>query len=416
MHAVQPSTEQPLPYWPFYQRLLFRFWGTYFILYFFTTWIDIFWLPMAQMMARLLGVKDALETNGMGSGDGIYYYLQIPALLLVTCIISMVWNVADRKRKSYNNAMYGVWVAVRYVLAFFMITYGLSKVYESQFPAPSLHRLVQPYGMSSPMGLAWTFMGASRPFSIFTGLAEALAGLFLLFRQTARPGALQTIVVMSVVVAMNFCYDIPVKIFSTHLLLAGIFVIAPEIPRLCIFLFSGRAIPASKLYMQPLSSKWALISWIVVKPLMMLLIALAMFNMYRYDTGKRKDAKKVPLYGLYTADWVISNNDTIPAQLTDSTRWHYLIMQYEGRATVRYMDESFDYFETKVDTVKRTMVMTDEDEEQKKYSYTKQGNVLVLERNLKFDSTKIILREYDLKKFLLTNRGFRWVNEVPFNR
>lgn len=367
-------------------------------------------------MATLFNIKDTLETDGMGSGDGIYYYLQIPAMLLITFIISMVWNLVDTKRQSYNQAFYVVWVIVRYVLAFYMISYGVAKIYESQFPAPSLHRLVQPYGMSSPMGLAWTFMGASRGFSMFTGWVEALAGVFLLFRQTARLGALQSIVMMSVIVAMNFCYDIPVKIFSTHLLLAAVFVIAPEIPRLLIFLFSGKAIPASGLYMFPLSSKWVLVSWALVKPVIIIMIALMVFNMERYAGNVRNDNKHVPLYGLYTAEWVVSNNDTIPAQLTDSTRWHYLIMQYEGRATVRYMDETFEYFEIKVDTTKHTIGMTGEDDKEKMYRYKTNDDELVLERNLEFDSTRIILRQYDTKKFLLTNRGFRWVNEMPFNR
>lgn len=367
-------------------------------------------------MAAFFNVKDTLETDGMGSGDGIYYYLQIPAMMLIAFIISMVWNMADRKRRSYNQAFYIVWVVVRYMLAFYMISYGIAKIYESQFPVPSLHRLVQPYGMSSPMGLAWTFMGASRGFSMFTGWAEALAGVFLLFRKTAKLGALQSMVVMSVIVAMNFCYDIPVKIFSTHLLLAAIFVIAPEIPRLLRFLFTGKAIPESGLYMLPLSSKWVIVSWVLVKSVVIIAIVVMVVDMERYAYEVRTVNKSVPLYGLYTAEWVLRNNDTIPAQLTDSTRWHYLILQYKDRATVRYMDESFEYFDVKVDTVKYTMEMKDEDEKETVYNYISKGDVLTLQRNLKFDTTRIILRKYDTKKFLLTNRSFRWVNEVPFNR
>lgn len=42
-----------------------------------------------------------------------------------------------------------------------MVAYGMFKISPSQFPAPGLSRLVQPYGDSSPMGLLWTFMGVS---------------------------------------------------------------------------------------------------------------------------------------------------------------------------------------------------------------------------------------------------------------
>lgn len=418
MHATETESlpEQESPYWPLYQRLLFRFWGIYFIVYFLLSGFHFLWSTPVGVMANLFGVKDKLETNGMGSGDGIYYYLQIPVMLLATLLISMVWSVADRRRKSYNKAFYAVWVIVRYILGFYLVVYGISKVYQSQFPVPTLHRLVQPYGMSSPMGLAWTFMGASRGFSMFTGWAELLAGIFLLFRQTARLGALQSIVVMSVVVAMNFGYDIPVKIFSTHLLLASVFVIAPELPRLCMFLFTGRAIPASKLYMFPLSEVRMKIAWITVKPLTVLLIIIAVMNMQRHDGSMSKKKDNIPLYGLYTAEWVVHNNDTTAAQLTDSSRWHYFIMQYENMATVRYMNEGFEYFDARTDTVNKTIALKGNDEQERQYHYYKRDDLLVLERDTDADTTKIVLRQYDEKKFLLTNRGFHWVNEMPFNR
>jgi hypothetical protein len=40
------------------------------------------------------------------------------------------------------------------------------------------------------MGILWTFMAASTGYTIFAGLAEAVAGLLLLFRRTSTLGAL----------------------------------------------------------------------------------------------------------------------------------------------------------------------------------------------------------------------------------
>jgi hypothetical protein len=51
-----------------------------------------------------------------------------------------------------------------------MIGYGSYKVIQSQFPAPTLLRLLEPYGQSSPMALLWTLMGASKSYNLFTGL------------------------------------------------------------------------------------------------------------------------------------------------------------------------------------------------------------------------------------------------------
>jgi uncharacterized membrane protein YphA (DoxX/SURF4 family) len=118
-----------------------------------------------------------------------------------------------------QHEVLGHWlrVYVRYVLAAAMLGYGMAKVFKSQFPAISDMRLMQPYGDSSPMALLWNFMGFSTAYTIFVGAAEVLGGLLLLFRRTATLGALVVIAVMSNIVMLNFCYDVPVKLYSVHL-------------------------------------------------------------------------------------------------------------------------------------------------------------------------------------------------------
>jgi hypothetical protein len=51
-------------------------------------------------------------------------------------------------------------------------------------------------------------------------------------------GALVSIGVMSPVVALNFCYDVPVKLYSSHLLAMKVFLILPDLRRLLnLFVF-----------------------------------------------------------------------------------------------------------------------------------------------------------------------------------
>ena len=49
---------------------------------------------------------------------------------------------------------------------------------------------MRPYGDSSPMGLVWTFVGASVGYEIFSGLFEAISGYLLFWRRTALVGSL----------------------------------------------------------------------------------------------------------------------------------------------------------------------------------------------------------------------------------
>src|SRR5262249_15637843 len=131
-----------------------------------------------------------------------------------------------------------------------MVGYGAFKLIASQFPAPTLDRLMQTYGESSPMGLLWTFMGASETYTMFVGSAEMIAGILLFPRKTSTLGALMSIGVLSNVVALNFSYDVPVKLYSSHLLAMAIFVLLPDARRVANFFILNR--PTEVVTMEPL--------------------------------------------------------------------------------------------------------------------------------------------------------------------
>lgn len=411
---MQPAT-QPLPHWHPFTRILFRIWGTYFLLYFVTGRITLLWAPLVTLLGSALQIEDYISAKQSGSGDGLFYYLQLLAILLVSVITGIIWSIIDRKRKSYNNALYYTWGIIRYIVGTYMLIYGLGKLSLSQFPAPFLHRLVQPYGTSSPMGLAWTFMGASQGFNYFTGGAEALGGLLLFFRPTAKVGALLSATVLSVIVAMNFCYDIPVKILSSHLLLGSLFILAPHIKRLALFLFSQKAIPASSFHIPHLNDTGLRIAKTAVKTIVLLIIAVFLAKWLK--PGKLHEMQKdVPLYGLYHVENVIVNHDTLCMQATDTERWRYLILEFKERAIATHYNDSMSGYKFRVDTLRKGITMTDSKKFNKYFHYTQEGDYLIFERRLDDDTTHIVMRRKDEKDFLLTNRGFHWVNEYPYNR
>ena len=105
-------------------------------------------------------------------------------------------------------------------------------MFPTQFIFPTFGRLVEPLGEFSPMGLLWNFMGYSTPYIIFSGLAEVTGATLLLFRRTATLGAMASAAVLLNIVMLNFCYDVPVKLYSLNLLLMAIFLMAPDLPRL----------------------------------------------------------------------------------------------------------------------------------------------------------------------------------------
>jgi hypothetical protein len=122
-------------------------------------------------------------------------------------------------------------VLARYTLAFALLSYAVAKVVPLQFGHLE-RQLTEPYGQSSPMALLWNYMAFSTPYTVFGGCAELLPAILLVFRKTALLGSLIAFAVLLNVVALNFCYDVPVKLYSLNLLLLAAFLILPDARRL----------------------------------------------------------------------------------------------------------------------------------------------------------------------------------------
>src|SRR5260370_30935647 len=202
-----------------------------------------------------------------------------------------------------------------------MIGYGTHTVFKLQFPFPSLARLMEPYGDSSPMALLWTFMGYSTAYSVFSGAAETLGGLLVFFRRTTMLGALMLMAVLVNIVMMNFCYDVPVKLFSSNLLLMSIFLLAPDLKRLATFLVLNRAtqpVPPAPTPRQP---------WLRHgrRAVQILFVAWIVFLNIKNPLALRKQfgdhSPTPPLYGAYDVEELVKNGVTLPPLLTDSQRW-----------------------------------------------------------------------------------------------
>jgi hypothetical protein len=155
-------------------------------------WYNSLWSWIVPRVARAAFNKE-VATVFNGSGDRTFDYLLVACLLLIALVITVIWTVLDRKRLGYPTLYRWLNLYVRFSLGTTMIGYGAFKVISSQFVAPSLERLMQSYGDSSRMGLLWTFMGASEPYTMFVGFAEMIAGILLFPRKTSTLGALMSV-------------------------------------------------------------------------------------------------------------------------------------------------------------------------------------------------------------------------------
>ncbi len=427
------ATLAPTAEWPFWQKLAFRFFFAYFVLYVFPFPLDVvpgiepvtkyypeLWHNVVPWVGRhVLGIYSPITTFTNGSGDTTYDYVLLFCVVSLALLACLVWTALDRHRRNYNRLLYVFFVLLRYYLAFTMFSYGFAKVFKTQFPYPSLTRLMQPYGQSSPMGLAWTFLGYSLGYNYFMALAELGGGVLLLFRRTQLLGALVLVGAIGNVVAMNFCFDIPVKLFSSNLLLMALLIAAPDARRLLDLFVRNRPAPARE-YRPFFTDRRRRVAGTVVKVLtigtvLVLNITSGLENARTYGDA----APKPPLYGLYDVQTFVRNADTLAPLTTDTTRWRKFVVGNSRFANVVMMNDSSRWFALKLDTVRRTLTLTGRDDTLRRYAFNylrPDARSLLLRGGFRGDSLTLHLRRLPDEHFLLTRRGFHWVNEFPFNR
>jgi hypothetical protein len=434
-HAVPvrpPSTStDTLPnVWSRSRRVGFRFAFAYLLLYNFPfplgavpftdtikEWYDKLWhLVVPWFAAHVLHLAKPITIFSNGSGDTTYDYVLALVTAGIAAVVALLWSIADRRSLGYPRLEAGLRVYIRYVLAYALLSYGAFKVIQTQFPYPPLDKLVEPFGEFSPMGVVWAWMGMSYAYNLFAGLAEMMSGFLLFFRRTTMLGSLLAIAVMSNVVIINFAFDVPVKLYSSHLLLMAILLVAPDAGRLvnaCV-LNRGMSPNASEIAQR---SRRIGIGRMLLKTLLILIgVGYPLWTSFKFS---RQIAP--PLYGIWEVDSFVRGRDAIPALVGDSIRWRRMVVSFPGSLSMRLLNDSTRGYRVKADTVQHTLLLTSRRDSLAKFPfhYARSGthnDRLQLDGVLNGDSLHVMLHRTDESKFLLVSRGYHWINEFPLNR
>jgi len=351
---------------------------------------------------NILQIKGFHQIKMTGSGDTTFDYVGL-LLVFILSIIGFISTYFISIKQSIAEKIYAyAEIYMRYLLGIMLISYGFAKLTEAgQFSEPGFGRLDQTYGESSPMGLVWTFMGASRAYTIFAGFFEIIPGFLLLFRKTKLIGALIAIAVMLNIVLLNFCYDIPVKLFSSLLLIMAVIIAYPNIKNIARFLMGDGTARLKKSHEILLPKKWMRVSSRVLQ--IILIAAMPIVNIvetYMYPLGE-----ETSLSGLYT-------NKSEPT--SSSIKWDKLIIDEKFEYASIQTGEEKEGFSLKVENDNLITLTSYKDSTnilKLKYSTLRKNIVNIKLGELTGDFSKKTKSDY-----LLLNRGFHWVNEQAFNR
>ncbi|MFP2925917.1 hypothetical protein ACLESO_12005 [Pyxidicoccus sp. 3LG] len=373
----------------------------------FVLWVDAHFLGLGLTEFPLL------------SGDGLFNYV----MALLQAVIAMggmlVWSVADRRRGAYPRLHSGLRVHVRYVLITAMTSYGLAKIFKTQFLFPELEKLMMPLAEASPMGLVWRFMGYSTGYNLFTGGAELLGAVLLCFRRTTTLGALVVVGVMSNVVALNFFYDIPVKLYSSHLLLMAGFLLLPDLRRLADFLVFNRA-TSPVVLRTPFQAPWMAWGSRAVKVLFLGWCTYSMATEELELARTRGELKPwSELAGIYKVESFAWDGQEVPPLTTDTSRWKRVVFNRRHGAQLQLMDDTLKLYNVNLRPEEQSLTLSYRGGAEVPmildYSRLDDGT-LVLEGDFGDRSLRVLLTRVDTSKLLLQDRGFNWVTESPLNR
>jgi hypothetical protein len=426
------APEATAPAWGPAQKILFRFAFSYLFLYLFSSFLELLafipgagvvaegyeriWVALVPGVSQRLFHAEAVR-QVTGSGDTMFAWVESFCFLAISLLVTLVWTLLDRKRAHYAKLHEWLKVYVRLGLAMIMIEYGGLKIIPSQFPRPSLDRLMQPFGDASPMGLLWTFMGASAPYTTFAGLTEWLGGVLLVFRRTALLGALVSIGALTNVVMLNFCYDVPVKLFSSHLLAMAIFLVLPDLRRLAALFVLNRPVPAAPdpHLVRRRSLRYAGLAFQVLFAVgfSFYMIYSAHLQLSSYESARS------PLRGVWSVDDLqVDGQAGAPADAED-LHWRRLIFDYPSVIAVQLTSDARRRYALKLDEAKKTLGLTRRDDPKWKTELTygrPDPDHLTVEGAFGGRRIRARLHRIDERSFLLVSRGFHWVSEFPFNR
>ena len=263
-----------------------------------------------QHIFHLTGL--AAQWHPTGSGDTNLNWILDGLFVVFALTGGIVWTVVAElrpatrfpRRKEYQTLSAWLRFGLRLTCGFFMLNYGLAKLYPFQMAPISIGILNEPVGNMSPMTFLWALIGMNPIYEMVCGFAEALGGLLLLFRRTALAGALLSAFVMSNVVLYNFFFDVPVKVFAANLLMACLFVVLPDIGPLYSFFVLHRPAAPAGIWIPPTSREWTRITMLVVEIAFCaaFVILLAVFDGIGWFHNQAAIRTQTPLIGAWKLD------------------------------------------------------------------------------------------------------------------
>jgi len=375
----------------------------------------LLWHNVVPWVARhVLHLGHEIISFTGGSTDTTYDYVLILCYLALALAAAILWSFLDRSHANYQRFHQWLRLYVRLSLGLTMLSYGAAKIFQQQFAQLDLYELLNTYSQTSPTRLLWNFMGASRGYCIFTGCVEMFAGILLFVPRLTTLGGFIGLAALSNVFALNIFYDVPVKLFSLHLLLMCIFLLLPDARRLIDFFLLNRSVQPSAstaLFNNRRLNAGALVVQLLLGAF---LFCSKLYQTHEFEKQNWNVASRPPFFGIWMVDEFALGGKALPPSLTDEIRWQRVVFQFPQGVGIQSMNGAWTGYRLRRDMEKKTFNLEKPNDPKKNFAFTFSSpdpQSLILEGSDGENRIRVSLRRVDEKQFALLSGGPHWIHE-----
>ena len=331
--------------------------------------------------------------------DALMMYVLLLLLFMIAVLVSSVVHFFFKNKLPKREIKYILHTVFSYYLALILIKYGTDKLFLGQFYAPEPNILYTPLGYLDRDILFWSTMGTSYAYNVFMGIAEIGAAFLLLFHKTRIVGALFSSAIFINIVAINFSFDISVKLYSSLLLFLSLLILSQFFKQFYHFLLLKQ--PSQLSDSRPLLFERSFVRTFV-KTFIILFILLEAFY-------PNLQTKQLPfLHGAYQVVSIVQSDKeqnlrSIPFKRIFIHKNHYLIFQDH--------DDRMSDYKLKIDEINNRLILTDYTllKDTLNYQYSATDNSLELMRVIEQKQYKINMQQLKHDTLPIIKHHFHWM-------
>lgn len=396
-------------------NLLFSFAYTFSLLFVLFVPFPYHLFPFQEQVNRLLFTKPLIalspylfhtrySSNIISSDSTLMYTLVIVLFITSLIIATFLLRFSETKKIKFFALIRTI---LFYFLAMQLLKYGFDKIFKTQFYLPEPNTLYTPVGMLDKDILYWSTIGVSHSYNVFTGSLEIIAGLLLLFRRTRVLALVFSIGILLHICALNFSFDISVKLFSLFLLFVSVLLLSPYLKNIYEFFLRKKISDLEDegnpgLFIRSKHVKTTIKFFVIG-----LIFMEAIYPAVTSGNFNDDKAERPFIHGAYEVKSIRMKDSLIlpnnfPIKKIFIHRNNYIIFQNQ-------QDEMRDY-KLEVDQLKNKLVLTDYNLKQTDltYSYSAKDSILLfdyIEKGLRY---QIQTKALDWKKLPALRGGFHF--------